>query len=71
MTKQSAAFTLRMSQLAEAMVGGVLRAFAARKDYSLPPLGTVGGCIFVDDDGDPSGKRIMKISITFGPGSSS
>jgi hypothetical protein len=66
--KQSAAFVVRMSQLSEAMVSGVLRALAARKEFPLPKGSIIGGCFPIDEDCDKPGGRV-RISITFGENS--
>lgn len=50
--------SLRIGSLAEALVAGVLRALAARKDHGLP-AGQLGGCVPVDGG-------VLRVTVTFG-----
>ena len=61
--KEAEALALRVSSLAEAMVSGVLRALAAREEFTLPPGSTLGGCMPITDGGI---NGTMRISITLG-----
>ena len=65
------ALTLRVSDLAEALVSGVLRALDARKEFALPAGSIVGGCIVIPDgdNGDGKGKcNVVRVAITYGRG---
>jgi hypothetical protein len=58
---------LRVSALAEAIVSGVLRAMAAREEFTLPADSTFGGCMPVGGNGNGNGvEGTLRISITLG-----
>lgn len=63
---QSADFAARVGDLAEALLGGVLRALAARKEFVLPPGSTIGGCTPIGD-GDDCAKMRVAVTIASGP----
>jgi hypothetical protein len=66
MNDKASPLAVRVSELAEAMVEGVLRALAARKEFILPPGSTLGGCAPIPGDGGTYGT--LRIAVTIGDG---